>query len=138
MGSMMYFVGQIVLLGTLPIFAFTYLLPTPLAVAFPGNSMVQGFVSWIGVGLNQVLLGTVVIAAGTIIPIVGFRIWKTWNWIMFFLGMAGAVTFLAVVGSSNQAAFVQGFNNYAAQFGTSYQGIFQLAKSNGWTLAPSR
>ena len=136
MGSMMYFVGQIVLLGTLPIFAFTYLLPTPLEVAFPGNMMVQGFVNWIAVGLNQVLLGTVVIALGTLIPIVGTRIWKTWNWIMFFLGMAGAVAFIAVVGSSNHAAFVQGFNNYAAPFGTSYQGIFQVAKANGWTLVP--
>jgi amino acid transporter len=134
MGSMMYFVGQIVLLGTLPIFAFTYLLPTPLEVAFPGNPMVLGFANWISAPLNQVVLGTLVIAAGTLIPILGLRIWKVWNWFMFFLGMAGAIAFLAVVGFSNHDAFVQGFNNYAAQYGTSYQGIFKLATSNGWVL----
>jgi amino acid transporter len=105
-----------------------------LAVAFPGNLLVQGFASWISVSINQVLLGTIVIVAGTTIPILGYRIWKVWNWVMFFLGMAGAVAFLLVVGLSNHSAFVQGFNNYAAQYGTTYQSIFDIAKKNGWVL----
>ena len=47
MGSFMYFNAHFMLLGSLPTFAFRYLLPTPLLVAFPGNPAVQGFVSWI-------------------------------------------------------------------------------------------
>ena len=49
MGSFMYFNAHFMLLGSLPIFAFRYLLPTPLLVAFPGNLAVEGFVSWISV-----------------------------------------------------------------------------------------
>ena len=40
MGSFMYFNAHFMLLGSLPIFAFRYLLPTPLLVAFPGNPAV--------------------------------------------------------------------------------------------------
>jgi amino acid transporter len=136
MGSFMYFNAHFMLLGSLPTFAFRYLLPTPLLVAFPGNPMVQGLVSWISVDINLVFLGTIIIVTGALIPILGVRYWKYWNWVMFILGMAGAVVFVAVTAVSNNAGFVNGFNNFAAQYGTSYQGIFDLAKANGWTLTP--
>ncbi len=136
MGSFMYFNAHFMLLGTLPIFAFRYLLPTPLLVAFPGNPAVQGFVSWISVNLNLVFVGTLILASGALIPILGLRYWKTWNWVMFTLGMIGAVVFIGILSFSTHDAFVNGFNNYAAQYGTSYQGIIDLAKNNGWTLTP--
>jgi amino acid transporter len=136
MGSFMYFNAHFMLLGSLPTFAFRYLLPTPLLVAFPGNPAVQGFVSWISVDFNVWLMGTLIIVTGALIPIIGVRYWKTWNWTMFLLGMAGAVIFIALLAVSNNGQFIQGFNNYASQYGTSYQGIFDLAKANGWTLTP--
>jgi amino acid transporter len=136
MGSFMYFNAHFMLLGSLPTFAFRYLLPTPLLVAFPGNPAVQAFVSWISVDFNVWLMGTLIIVTGALIPIVGVRYWKTWNWTMFILGMVGAAVFIGVLAVSNNTQFVQGFNNYASQYGTSYQGIFDLAKANGWTLTP--
>ena len=136
MGSFMYFNAHFMLLGSLPTFAFRYLLPTPLLVAFPGNAAVQGFVSWISIDFNVWLMGTLIIVTGALIPIVGVRYWKTWNWTMFILGMAGAAVFIGLLAVSNNAQFIQGFNNYAGQYGTSYQGIFDLAKANGWTLTP--
>lgn len=136
MGSFMYFNAHFMLLGSLPIFAFRYLLPTPLLVAFPGNAAVQGFVNWISVDLNLVMVATLILVSGAVIPIVGIRYWKIWNWIMFTLGMIGAVTFIGILSFSTHAQFVTGFNNYAAQYGTSYQGIIDLAKANGFVLSP--
>jgi amino acid transporter len=136
MGSFMYFNAHFMLLGSLPIFAFRYLLPTPLLVAFPGNAAVQGFVNWISVDVNLVMVGTLILVSGALIPIIGIRYWKIWNWIMFTLGMIGAVTFIGILSFSTHAQFVTGFNNYAAQYGTSYQGIIDLAKANGYVLTP--
>jgi len=136
MGSFMYFNAHFMLLGSLPTFAFRYLLPTPLLVAFPDNLAVQGFISWISVNENLLMVGTLIIATGALIPILGVRYWKIWNWTMFILGMGGAVAFLAVTGISSNVDFVRGFNNFAGQYGTSYEGIFELAKANGWTLTP--
>jgi amino acid transporter len=53
---------------------------------------------------------------------------------MFVFGILGAIAFLGVTGFSSHAQFVSGFNSFAAQYGTSYQGIFDLAKANGWSL----
>ncbi len=136
MGSFMYFNAHFMLLGSLPTFAFRYLLPTPLLVAFPGNVAVEGFIGWISVNENVLLLGTIIIVTGALIPILGVRYWKVWNWFMFILGMAGAIAFLAVTGYFSNADFIRGFNNFAAQYGTSYEGIFALAKENGWSLTP--
>lgn len=55
---------------------------------------------------------------------------------MFTLGMIGAVVFIGILASSTHEQFVTGFNNYAAQYGTSYQGIIDLAKANGFVLTP--
>jgi amino acid transporter len=136
MGSFMYFNAHFMLLGSLPIFAFRYLLPTPLLVAFPGNPAVAGFVSWISVNLNLALVATLILVSGAIIPILGLKYWKIWNWIMFTLGSIGAVTFIGILAFSSHEQFVTGFNNYAAQYGTSYQGIIDLAKANGFVLTP--
>jgi len=136
MGSFMYFNAHFMLLGSLPIFAFRYLLPTPLLVAFPGNPAVQGFVSWIGVNENLAVVATLILVSGALIPIIGIRYWKIWNWIMFTLGMVGAATFIGILAFSTHEQFVTGFNNYAAQYGTSYQGIIDLAKANGYVLTP--
>jgi len=136
MGSFMYFNAHFMLLGSLPIFAFRYLLPTPLLVAFPGNAAVQGFVSWIGVNENLAMVATLILFSGAAIPIIGIRYWKIWNWIMFTLGMIGAVIFIGILAFSTHEQFVTGFNNYAAQYGTSYQGIIDLAKANGYVLTP--
>ena len=136
MGSFMYFNAHFMLLGSLPIFAFRYLLPTPLLVAFPGNPAVQGFVNWIAVNENLAMVATLILASGAIIPILGIRYWKIWNWIMFTLGMIGAVIFIGILSFSTHEQFVVGFNNYAAQYGTSYQGIIDLAKANGYVLTP--
>ena len=133
----MYFNAHFMLLGSLPIFAFRYTYSQPPYWShFQVTLPLQGFVSWISVDLNLALVATLILVSGAIIPILGLKYWKIWNWIMFTLGSIGAVTFIGILAFSSHEQFVTGFNNYAAQYGTSYQGIIDLAKANGFVLTP--
>jgi amino acid transporter len=137
MGSFMYFNVHFLLLGTLPAFAVGYYLPTTIAMAFPGNVAAMAFVEWVKQPTSIILLGTIIIATGALIPIFGLKPWKTWNWIMCIVGMAGLLTAMGVLAAFTHTDFIALFNNYASQFGTSFNGIVQTATDTGWTLTPT-
>ena len=136
MGSFMYFNVHFLLLGTLPSFALGYYLPTTLSMAFPNNPAVASFVTWLRQPSSIVILGTIIIATGALIPILGLNPWKIWNWIMCIIGMAGLVAAIAVLAAFSHIDFIKIFNQYAMQYGISWEGTFDLAKSKGWVPTP--
>jgi amino acid transporter len=120
----------------LPFYFFTYVLPMTLVLSFPGNAAVAGFVSTMSNPAMIIAFGTIVIWAAVFTAVFGAKVWKTVMTIICIFGLTSCVLIIGLLASLNNASFIQAFNVFAGNYGTSYDAIISSATKNGWSPTP--
>ncbi len=112
----------------------------PFFVVFGAMWKIQALTNaalWVQTGDGFMVLGTIIIAWGVIINLAGMVWYRRVQKAFFYVGMVGMVIMIAMLLTTSQAAFEQGFNNFWVNvFGmqpAQYQAVAQIAEANGYS-----
>jgi amino acid transporter len=134
----MYMYAQVFCLGYLAAtIGGGYLAPyLSILASFYNNPSLGNWASTVSSPNGAFALSLAVIWVSLLINIRGIRAYAAATAIMFVIAMAGVVLTFVLLATTNNQAFQAAFNHYAASYNTSYQGIIDLAESNGWKPQP--
>jgi amino acid transporter len=118
--------------ASIPTYFFTYVLPMTLILSFPGNAAVQGFVSMMSNPAMIIAFGTIVIWGACATAVFGAKPLKFMFYLMATMGLLAAAIIIVELAVSNTSSFIQAFNAWGSQYGTSYNSIVQTAVAQGW------
>jgi APA family basic amino acid/polyamine antiporter len=120
--------------GGLPALAFLFLAPA-LMNTFPNNpGLVAAANSLMSDPTTIFIWSTIIIAVLYAIPMLSTKGWLWWLRISQIIILAAIVVFIGSLLTANPSTFVGNFNNYAASYKLSFQGVFDAAANSGWSL----
>jgi len=125
-------------IGQFQIFTVVFFLSPFLASlgAVYNNATLVGLATAVAQPLTTFVLVVVIIAVSTTVDIVGMKLYARYQMILFVISMVGTILMIGLLASSSLASFKSSFDLYAAQYGTSYQGIIEKAKILGYVPPP--
>jgi APA family basic amino acid/polyamine antiporter len=99
-----------------------------------GNQGLSNLGAWFGTPLASFLMGSMVFVVVLIIAAFGLRVANVVQFILTILTVVGTFAAISAFATTSHQQFINDFNSYAPQLGSTYQNVLTVAQKNGWSL----